>query len=307
MPDIFVAPPSWDAYASTVIDKSRLLISLGIWDDIDELQLNRWLHNFKTPEAKYISACILDAFTYRSKKMSHSMLRNILMDIVPDYCREIEVENFDSISAWVEKINDADNLVRFVPVNISDGKVKSSAVVAREFIEANDVAQRFVQQPENIQRAIDAGTKLIVFLDDFTGSGFQFIKFLKQQDIEQYKDHVSFIYVPMVAHDDAIKRIEKAYAYMKVRPVDLLKKENSFFFECKDGFFRGDKKNTVKSAKDFYASLFSESKLATKYLFGMSYQCLTYSFFFSTPNNNLKALYHEEEGVWRRLVFRGKS
>ena len=303
----FSAPEKWDAYASSVIDKSRLLISLGIWSDIDELQLNRWLLNFKTPEAQYLSVCLLDAFTFRSKKMCHSMLRSILMDIVPNYCREINIENFDSIDEWSQKLNAEDQLVRFVPVNISDGNVKSSAVVAREFIEANNTSLRFVQHPEHMQRAIDSGTKLIVFLDDFAGSGFQFIKFLQQQSIEQYNGKVSFLYAPMASHKDAINRIEAAYPDIKVRPVDLLTTEHSFFFQCEDGYFRGDKTNTVDAAKEFYANLFAASKKAKKYLFGMSNQCLTYSFFFSTPNNNLKALYHDEDNVWQRLVFRGRT
>tara|TARA_R110001583_G_scaffold170237_1_gene323638 strand:+ start:8102 stop:9025 length:924 start_codon:yes stop_codon:yes gene_type:complete len=303
----FKTPMGWENYANSVLSKTRLLINQGIWDDIDELSLNRWLTNFKTPESKYLSACMLDALSYRSKKMCHSMMRKIIMDVVPNYCREEKINNFDSIKDWLDNLTVADPLVRFVPVSISDGRVKSSAVVAREFIQANDIQQRLVQQPENIQRAIDNGTKLIVFLDDFAGSGFQFLKFVEQQNLLQFKGKVKFIYVPLAGHIDSIERIHKTCDFIKIIPIEVLSKYQNFFYECEEGFFRGDKTNSVQTAKDYYKSFCGNIFDNGKYLFGMSAQCLTYSFFFSCPNNNLKALYHEQGADWRRLIFRGRS
>lgn len=306
MSDSFRAPMGWESFSNSVVEKTRMLISLGVWEEIDELDLGRWLQNFKSDEEKYLAACILDAFTYRSKKMCHSMMRNILMDLVPNYCRKIGIANFDNIQQWRDRIDAGDNLVRFVPVNISDGRVKSANVVAREFIEANDIPQRFVQQPNAIDRAIENGTNLIVFIDDFAGSGFQFLKFLKQNPINKYLESTNFLYAPLCAHVDAIKRIEAEIPEIRVIPIEILDSSHSFFYECEDGYFRGDGINSVADAKLFYSSLFDNSA-NTKYLFGMSNQSLTYSFCFSTPNNNIKALYHEEPGIWKRLVFRGRN
>lgn len=303
----FKAPVGWESYANSVLSKTRLIINQGIWDDIDELTLNRWISNFTTPESKYLSACMLDALSYRSKDMCRSMMRKIIMDIIPNYCREIGISNFSSIVDWLQKINSGDALVRFVPVSISDGKVKSSAVVAREFIQANDLPQRLIQQPENIQRAIDHGTKLIVFLDDFAGSGFQFLKFIQQQNMEKFRDSVNFIYVPLAGHTDAVERIHRKCGYIKIVPIEPLSKYQNFFYECKNGFFRGDKTNSVEAAKNYYETYCGEKFDNSKYLFGMSTQCLTYSFFFSCPNNNLKALYHEQGSDWKRLIFRSRA
>lgn len=303
----FKAPPGWNQYYNSVISKTRLLIKQGIWEEIDELSLNRWLTNFKTDESKYLSACMLDALSYRSQKMCHSMMRKVLNETVPNYCRHLGVENFDTISKWKQQIKDGSQLVRFTPVSISDGKVKSSSVVVRHFIEANDIPQRCVQQTENLERAIENGTKLIVFLDDFAGSGYQFNKFIKQKDLEKYKGQVNFLYTPLAAHQDAINRIESKHPNIKVLPVEILNEQHEFFNECQDGFFRGDKTNSVEVAKKFYEDYCSAIFDNTKYLFGMSSQCLTYSFFLSCPNNNLKALYHEQAPEWKRLLFRGRS
>ena len=90
-----------------------------------------------------------------------------------------------------------------IPVSISDGRVKSSSVVVRHFIEANDIPQRCVQQTENIESAIDNGTQLIVFLDDFAGSGHQFNKFIKQKNLSQFGNRVNFLYTPLAAHKTA--------------------------------------------------------------------------------------------------------
>lgn len=306
MSDKFLAPNGWEGYTNSVIEKSRLLISLGIWEGIDELDLNRWLQNFKDDRAKYLSACVLDAFTFRSKKMCHSMMRNILMDLIPNFCSRKSILEIENINHWRELIDSGNQIVRFVPVNISDGKIKSSVVIAREFVEANDIPQRFIQQSNVMDRAIEKGTKLIVFIDDFAGSGFQFLKFLKQNPIEQYQDQVTFLYTPLCAHQDAITRIEKEAPQVRVIPIDTLTDQHYFFYACEEGYFRGDKTNSPEQAKIFYEHLFENCE-NKKYLFGMSNQSLTYSFFFSTPNNNLKALYHNEQNVWKRLVFRGRA
>ncbi|WDE12034.1 hypothetical protein [Thalassomonas haliotis] len=303
----FKAPTGWDQYHKSVISKTRLLIKLGVWEEIDELSLNRWLTNFKTDESKYLAACMLDALTYRSKKMCHSMMRKILGETVPNYCRSIGIENFEKISEWQNLIKSGNSLVRFTPVSISDGKVKSSSVIVRHFIEANDIPQRCVQQTENLERAIKNGTQLIVFLDDFAGTGLQFNKFIKQKELEKFTDRVNFLYTPLAAHTAAIKRIESKHPSIKVLPVEILDEQHEFFHECKDGFFRGDQTNTVQDAKKYYENYCSKAFDNDKDLFGLENQCLTYSFFLSCPNNNLKALYHEQPQGWKRLLFRGRN
>jgi len=303
----FKPPIGWNQYYKSVISKTRLLIKKGIWEEIDELNLNRWLTNFKTDESKYLSACMLDALTYRSQKMCHSMMRKILSETIPNYCRSIGIENFQTLSEWKSSIKDGNQLVRFTPVSISDGRVKSSSVVIRHFIEANDIPQRCVQQTENLERAIENGTELIVFLDDFAGSGHQFNKFMKQKKLNELESRVKFLYTPLAAHKTAIDRIESKHPNVKVLPVEILDEQHEFFNECLDGFFRGDQTNTVHDAKEYYEDYCSEIFDNPKYLFGMSSQCLTYSFFLSCPNNNLKALYHEQSPEWKRLLFRGRN
>lgn len=235
------------------------------------------------------------------------MMRKIISETVPNYCRSIGIENFETISEWKNLIKNGNQLVRFTPVSISDGRVKSSSVVIRHFIEANDIPQRCVQQTENLERAIEQGTQLIVFLDDFAGSGHQFNKFFKQKELAHFENRVKFLYAPLAAHKTAIKRIESKYPNIKVLPVEMLNEQHEFFNQCPDGFFRGDQTNTVQDAKKHYEDYCSKIFDNPKYLFGMSSQCLTYSFFLSCPNNNLKALYHEQATEWKRLLFRGRN
>lgn len=303
----FKPPKGWEQYYKSVEKKTRQLMVSGIWDELEELDLNRWLTNFSCDESKYLAACMLDALSYRSRKMCQSMMRNILIEKIPRFCRINSIGEVGSILDWKDSFSRGEPLVRFVPVSISDGKVKSSSVVVREFIEANNIPQRCVQQPENIKKAISNGTRLIVFLDDFCGSGYQFNKFIKQKDIESLSKDVRFIYCPLAAHVDGISRIETKYPFIKVVPVEILTKTNEFFYTCDRGYFRGDMTNSLEDAKDFYKSYCGERFENSKYLMGMSSQSLTYSFFFSCPNNNLKALYHEQGKEWKRLLFRGKS
>lgn len=240
--------------------------------------------------------------------MCDSMMRNILMDIVPAYCRELGINNFKTLEEWKEKLKNGDPLVRFIPVEADDGRVKSSSVVARNFIESNELKGRFFKSTnDGFDRYLQEGTKLFVFVDDFSGTGEQFSKFINSISIGEYKGKVNFLYSPLAAHVGAINKIHEEYDFVEVRPVDILDKNHEFFYECENGFFRGDNHNTVESAKNFYKEKFSVcSDSSIPFGYGADPLSLTYAFFFSTPNNNIKALYYNEEGVWNRLTFRGE-
>lgn len=310
MPLTFEAPPGWEDYVSNILHKTRLLIKLRIWDNITELQLNLWLQNFgESPEGKYFAACLLDSFNYRSKEMCYSMMRNVLMDIVPNYCRRVNINNFDTILQWKKKLIACDPLVRFIPVEVNDGRVKSSSVIGRDFIESNDLNDRFLKKTNKcFDEYISNGTKIFVFIDDFSGTGKQFVKCIQQMEIARFKDDVQFLFSPLAAHVNAIESIQNKYEYLKVLPVEVLNKNHEFFYECENGFFRGDGHNSVAQAKKFYEEIFSIcGNNRDLYGYGENPLSLTYSFYKSTPNNNIKALYHNEVPAWNRLAFRSQK
>lgn len=86
--------------------------------------------------------------------------------------------------------------------------------------------------------------------------------------------------------------------------------EDEFFYP-QEGYFRGDKKNTIEEAQEFYLNLCDSIGLdrsaPNAFLLGKGGLSLSYAFHLSTPNNNLKLYYHRaDNNSWNHLLLRGK-
>ncbi|GAB3023519.1 phosphoribosyltransferase-like protein [Bowmanella dokdonensis] len=304
---MFEAPHNWDIYYDDVVSKCESYISFGYWEDIELYQLRSWLSNFETDEEKYFSACILDALVYRSRSMVKSSFKNIASSIVPKFLKKNSIPYDSNIDDWLTRLKEGKKVpIRFVSVENVDNKAgKSGSVIIRDLIETLDLAKHVTQIPENVPKFPDE-VKAIILVDDFAGTGSQFVDFFKK-NIDPYNIRVPILYTPLAAHQDAINYIEQQLPQVEVVPVELLSQDDSFFSPI-NGYFRGDNKNNVTDAKAFYLEMCERTPLKGKeFLLGKGELCLTFAFHLSTPNNNLKVIYHDsEENGWSRLLYRRK-
>ncbi|SEH64724.1 hypothetical protein SAMN05660691_00613 [Rheinheimera pacifica] len=305
---MFEAPTDWESYYDDITNKCEFYIKSGYWEDIDKYQLKSWLENFKTDEEKYFSVCILDSLVFRTKRMIDASINEIASSKIPKFLYEIGHPLNQCIESWLTSLSTGQNVpVRFISIESVDKKTgKSGPVVIRQLKQTLDLAGHLSLKIDQIPN-MPATVKAIVIVDDFSGTGEQFVGFYQKQLKNILPDGVKVLFIPLAAHVEALAHIQQQLPEVKVSPVELLTLEDSFFYPI-NGYFRGDKTNTVDSAIAFYKKLCSNKGFGKEnYLFGKGEQGLCFAFYLSTPNNNLKILYHRKNGLeWDNLLYRNK-
>ena len=306
---MFEAPQGWEDYYEKVISKCKAYIRSGYWEEIDIHSLRGWLGNFKTPADKYFSACMLDALVYRSRKMVDSSLKHISSSIIPNFFSSSGLQiNEENLANWCLSLQTGKDVpFRFVAIEGVDNKPgKSGSIVARQIKESLDLAGHLTPLVENLHKVPDS-VKAIVFIDDFSGTGEQFIDYYNNKVKLLLTKPIPILYAPLAAHEKAIANIEATLKNVSVRPSEVITEEDSFFFPI-EATFRGDKLNSTASAEEHYLKICCENDFERdEYLFGKGNQALTFAFYFSTPNNNLKLLYNKKpDDTWKNLLNRNR-
>ena len=306
---MFEAPQGWEDYYEKVISKCNAYIKSGYWEEIDIHSLRGWLGNFKTPEDKYFSVCMLDALVYRSRKMVDSSLKHISSSIIPNFFSSAGIQiNEENLENWRLSLQTGKDVpFRFVAIEGVDNKSgKSGSIVARQIKESLDLAGHLTPLVENLNK-VPESVKAIVFIDDFSGTGEQFIDYYNRKVKSHLANPIPILYAPLAAHETAIINIENTLRNVMVRPSEIIREEDSFFFPI-ENTFRGAKLNSTTSAKDHYLKICYENGFENDdFLLGKGNQALTFAFYFSTPNNNLKLLYNKKpDNPWRNLLNRNR-
>lgn len=269
------------------------------------LTMRSWLGNFSTDEDQYLAAHLLDALIYRTDAMLDSTSQHVIEMVLPDELKRLGLYNSNSVDQFIEQLVSGDELlgIRFVAVDGSFEQTpgKSGAQLIRQFYRATKVNKKLLVRPENISK-LNNGVKTLVFLDDCLGTGSQFSRFCDYYKLKQLSDKFSLIYLPFVAHSTGLRTLKTGYPFLNLAPVEKLSNENNFFSESKSskGIWLRDGKNSISDVKKHYRSL-----LKSKGASGESEYCLNLSlgFYFSTPNNTLKA-YFSDQGNWKGLLVR---
>lgn len=306
---MFEAPQGWEDYYEKVISKCNAYVKSGYWEEIDIHALRGWLGNFKSPSDKYFSACMLDALVYRSRKMVDSSLKHISSSIIPNFFSNAGIQlNEENLAKWCLSLQTGKDVpFRFVAIEGVDNKSgKSGSIVVRQIKESLDLAGHLTPLVENLHKAPE-NVKAIVFIDDFSGTGEQFIEYYNMKVKLHLKDHIPILYAPLAAHENAIIKIEDTLENVSVRPAEIITEKDSFFSPIANSF-RGDKQNSISSAKAHYLKICRENGFEKDdFLLGKGDQALTFAFYFSTPNNNLKLLYNKKTGnPWKNLLNRNR-
>ncbi|MHA6965823.1 phosphoribosyltransferase-like protein [Zobellella denitrificans] len=305
---MFQAPVNWESYYDNIILKCEGYIDSGYWEEIDKIKLRGWLTNFKTAEERYFSACMLDALVFRTRKMVDASFRDIASSKIPKFLYQNGVEINDNLDNWIDRITAGDNVpFRFIAIENVDNKTgKSGSLVIRSIKESLDLAGHLTPPYEKIPK-IPKDVNFLVFVDDFAGTGEQFDSFFKEKIKPLLRLNMKILYTPLAAHKRAIEYIKNKNKQVTILPVETLSDEDSFFHPINNSF-RGDGKNTVEDAKKFYLNICRKNGFENeRYLLGKGDQSLCFAFYFSTPNNNLKLLYHKKPGHrWINLLHRNR-
>ena len=291
----FQVPENGLTYVNLVKERCNNFISSHIWSGIDKNTLRLWLNNFVSEEEKYFAACILDNLIYRSKEQTSSMIYQLLTRSLPDLFRVIPPGI--STSDFFESLNgDIDPNLRFVPIINDDDPTQSGFAMSRLIRTMGYCNKKWIVNPNRVKKLVRSGLKVLVFIDDFLGTGEQFKKVADAMALGNLSREIYIVYAPLAAHETGVKFINSKFPDVKVVTAELLTVDSEVFRSCFD-----DGTNTPEAARAFYKNMLQRRKIKGKNADRFVLD-IAYSFEHGVPNNSIRILHHRKK--WNQLFIR---
>ncbi|VUD62318.1 hypothetical protein TDB9533_03016 [Thalassocella blandensis] len=253
-----------------------------------------WFHSFSSLEERYLAAIVLDSLAFRSADQTKALMIQGLQRCIPQLL--MNNDYFDKYRGrWLETLSKSSVPIRLVPVlRNGDGPGKSGHVVCREYSRLVGVNNKLIINPQDISAAKADGVKLIVFVDDFLGTGQQFSKFYAQVRGE-FDESLTPVYIPLCAHETGMYKVRGDFPELYLSAPESLSVCDGLFGEdhevCPDGV------NTYSSLKDLYIELMrTRLGMDIDEPFGYGGLGMVYGFSHATPNATLPLLWSKKNG-----------
>ena len=295
-------PDHADGFIELAFTTGKQLISGGFWE-VQTSRFDSWVNQFCGREEQFFAACLLDQTIFRSRPQFESALRSIFRSNVN---HTIFRDEHDLRLTEVLRSED-DPKIRLVPVICeTDAPTKSGPLVLRRLQRILQLKARWMCWPWQAKSAIDEhSVHTIIFVDDFLGSGDQFVKFFDQWKFnEQVSADVTFVYAPVVAHQNGLEKLTTSLPSVHVQCVEKLGDHQRFFNEETWKQLSHDT-ISAEEAKEWYLHFGEQRELKPKdvSLLGYGDLELVFGFSHSTPNNSLPILWHAS-ATWQPLLER---
>ncbi|MDT7543144.1 MAG: hypothetical protein QOE33_3048 [Acidobacteriota bacterium] len=303
----FQLPKDGQTYHTEIIDRCTELINYGIWGGLHISRLRSWMNNFSTDEEKYFAASILDHLIYRSKEQTIALIDQLFHRIIPDLTR-LDPSPIGRIETCLPDLqNDlSDPGIRLVAaVKQKDPTTTSAPEISRFMKRHLSISESWIAKPWEIPSLIDKGIRVFIFIDDFLGTGEQFIELLDEENIDkELIERAYFVYTPLVAHEVGINNIKAKRPALRIKSVEFLGPEFGVFHPQSRCFADGI--NTPEAARDFYYELLSTRRIIITGLnrLGFGQLELAYAFEHATPDNCLPILWWPHSSAWTPLFDR---
>ena len=303
----FQLPKDSQTYHTEIFDRCTELINYGIWRGLHISRLRSWMNNFSTDEEKYFAACILDNLIYRSKEQTIALIEQLFQRVIPDLSR-LDPTPIGRIDTCLPDLqNDlSDPGIRLVAaVKQKDPITKSASEISRYMKRSLSISESWIIKPWEVTTFISKGISVFIFIDDFLGTGEQFIELLDEEKIDNELMKKAYVaYAPLVAHKVGIDNIHKKYPALRIKSVEFLRQEFGVFHPESKCF--ADGVNTPEAARDFYYELLSARriKITGSSRHGFGELDLTYAFEHATPDNCLPILWWPHSSAWVPLFDR---
>lgn len=288
----FNVPSNRLSFFDEIDHRFRLLLHKGIITGIDQIRLNGWLANFKSPEDKYLAAHILNGLTYRSDAMVRSSFQHLVDCELPQVLRTSANLEFPDLNTFDTSLREGDEMseLRFVAVDgtFEDTPGKSGAVVIRQFRRHLNISKKLLCRPENLADLPDT-VRALVFIDDMVGTGRQFKNFAKYYELSNHVGKRALIYCPLLAFDSGVTKISMALPWLEIRPVEILGAGHRFFrpLERDPKLWGADATNQVQDVCDHVNDLCRRGELPAKTKHSLD---LVVAFEHAVPNNSMPLL-----------------
>jgi hypothetical protein len=215
-----------DIYEEEVLSKCKVYKACTLWPKEPKIRPKAWLNNFDVAD-KEIASLLLDCFIYYKSDYVDALLKSAYHSII-DLDIDLKSTNIESfLSSAVFTIITGEN------PNLTD----SGHTIIRRVRQTLHIPEKQIVNLESaIKHAKKGGT--VVFLDDFVGSGDQFIKTWTRpygrtdpqsfQSVNENTDFVS-IYITLIAAQLGLDKIHHDAPSVHVTLAHVLTQQSSIF------------------------------------------------------------------------------
>lgn len=308
-----ILPEGWEAFYDGVCERTNALTKSGIWNG-DAHSIRAWLGNFTEDTHRYIAAHILDRLTYRTEKMTESAFRMYLSSVFREFCRDAGNSVGSNIEEWLAALRAPHcpwtNKIKLCSVSKAGEHGESGSHMIR-ILTGGLFSQDHIF-PVDTQKLHSVKGNILLIVDDFMGSGDQFIKFAKHHKLEDALKHNHIVYAPSVAYYKGLENLTHSNYKIKITPLEIVPEKERFFSHKPGAKFFGDDINTEIDVLKVYHEMrklcpeFGKKGCDTVWM-GRDDASLCVGFQWGCPNQSLGLMWLDGNSNWERLVRRRGS
>lgn len=290
-----------DRFCDKVFNRSRHLIATGAWSGVDRGRLDSWIEALKSHDSAVLAAALLDNLIYRSKAQFQAMFESVLLSVrLPEFAHVHDTSFVESLSARV------DPLVRFAPVIAPDQPpTKSGPYVLRLLQRQFRMRDPWLIWPSQIVE-VPTHVKYVFLVDDFTGTGEQFLEFWKKQRLDeviQARPDIKVVLMAAAIHSNGIDSLRRAIPGLAIMHAELLGGQHHFATGTGLDLYREPElKKRIVGRLEEVCTVCGIGQGRTG-VYGWGELGLSYAFEHATPNNTLP-IYWFESDRWAPLLSR---
>lgn len=215
-----------DIYQQEVLAKCEALIKSTIWPTQDKIRPRAWLNNFEESD-KGIASFLLDKFVFFSNHYTDRLLHKVYNDLVSHF---EGTEEADLVSLFGE--------IKVAPLEGEQPNPSDSGnLLCRKMRQNFHFPEANIVTPAQAVTIADNGG-FILFVDDFIGSGDQFLKTWRRDYLDAYPKafcHVSlesgptYVVLALVCTESALRRINAELGHVSVFSCHTVDEHSSVF------------------------------------------------------------------------------
>lgn len=306
-------PDGWEAFYEGVCDRTNALAKSGIWNS-EATSMLAWLGNFTQHNHKYVAAHILDRLTFRTEKMTESAFRLYISSTFRELCKGFSNNIGSNVEEWLAGLRNPHcpwtSNIKLCSVSKAGEHGESGSHMVR--ILTGDLFSEKHVFPVDTQTLNSIRGSIILIVDDFMGSGDQFLKFARHHKLEVAEKQNHIIYAPSVAYCKGLDNLARSKYKLKITPLETVTKREQFFSHEPGAKFIGDDVNTEAEVLQVYREMRNLCPEFCKkgydaYWLGRDDSSLCIGFQWGCPNQSLGMMWLDGHSDWQRLVRRRGS
>jgi hypothetical protein len=286
-----------------VLQKGDFFVDVQLWH-FGKLRPDEWLSNFDADEQEH-AVHLLNAFMYFSNRLVEQLFCAAFQELSQVIRRN--GDSFLAVQGSWRSFVDSLIITRVTGENPSDADSGFQFVrMARDLLQIPE--GRILSPADAISVLLKEPPKPIIFVDDFVGSGSQFIHTWHRKtkvsgseiDFEMLaasRRGATFFYIPLICTETGLQNIQSACQHVSVVPAHLLSSRYSAIAD--DSFLWPDHLRPTASSFLYRAS--KRAGISDSQWKGFNDLALTVGFEHSVPDATLPIFYWKGNG-WRPLI-----